>query len=643
MTYAGVEYAGGWFAGTRAFDPGVAGGRSGTYFWAYDWPYFTGKAVSSDVPGLFPVALNARPYLVDFKSELFRRKTIDRLRNQSDTSDQVGEHSLNVDDLWRRSTSDWSHGGGQTYYDRTGSDQLRFNTSKGIDPWTRWQLSLLRDTAAKRSSSNTNLRIVVAGTRLYLIDGTDLLYSTTSTTVDDFAAVTGGPGVSAMSVASDGARVYVAYGASGVFVTNTSSGSFVGGETVTGTVNLVAHVKGRLMAAAGNVLYNITTLGAALPAVEGAGKWTNSNSNMTYVSITEGSGFIYIAGYTGDKSLVYKQAIRPDGTALDIPTVATELPDGEIVYAVQGYLGYVLIGTNKGVRFATADGNGNLTYGQLILTTSAVRAFEPQDRFVWFGWENYDGTSTGLGRADLSVFVAPLTPASASDLMASGQGQVASIVTFGANYDLRAFTVAGLGVFIETTTKVTSGEITSGQITYGIADQKTAIAYNLRTKPLAGSVQASISTDESSYQIIGTMNNAGDTVFDVQVGERVGERFQLKETLTRSSTDTTTGPTLTRHTLRAYPSPLRGDVFTVPLLLHEQILVENIPKPLDPRVELEALISMVNSHRPVVYQEGEQSFSVFVDGVDWRPHHRTKDGTFFNGLAVVTLKSVAQE
>lgn len=605
----------------------------------FDAPYYTGQSVSSAVPGFLPVALGGRAYLVDLKSELFKRQTLARLRPQSDMSEQVGEQSINTEDLWRRSQSDWSHGAGQTYYDRAGSDQARFNTSKGIDPWTKWQVSLLRDTAQKKASVNTNLFLIVAGGRVYLTDGQATSYTTTVTSADDFAAVTGGPAATALGIASDGFRVYVAYGASGLYVTNTGSGAFTGGETVTGTVNVVGYVKGRLMAAAGGTLYNITTLGAALPAA----LYTHPNSSFTWVGFTEGSSFIYAGGYAGDKSLIYRTAIRPDGTALDIPVVAGELPDGEIIRSLQGYLGFMVLGTDKGVRFAAVDGNGNLTIGKLIETNSSVRCFEPQDRFVWFGWTNYDGTSTGLGRLDLSVFVDPFTPAHASDLMATGQGTVNSVVTFGTNYDIRLFSVSGIGVYVEITDLVESGTLRWGQITYGIPDKKTAMYYHLRTEPLAGTVDVTFSTDGGSFGAIGSMTTTGDSSLNIQTGQQTGERFEIQETFNRDGDDETLGPVMTRHTLRAYPSPSRGTDFIVPLILHEEMRWKGQEYSLDPQAELSALQAMIDSHQPENYQEGSETFTVFVEGIEWRPHHLTRDGTFFNGLAVVQLKAVATE
>ena len=131
-----------------------------------------------------------------------------------------------------------------------------------------------------------------------------------------------------------------------------------------------------------------------------------------------------------------------------------------------GYLGFLLIGSNKGFRLAVQDTNGNLTLGALIETGSTVRAFEGQGQYVWFTWEAYDSTSSGLGRMDLANLSDrnALVPAYASDLMATSQANVASVATFD---DKRVFTVSGDGFYAQDTDLVAEGSLDSGLINYG--------------------------------------------------------------------------------------------------------------------------------------------------------------------------------
>ena len=616
-------------------------------------PYYSGGGVSGLVPALYPVAIDGHPYLIDLKSEAFKRSSIPLLRNQADVANLPGEQSINPEDLWRRASEDWTHGAGQKHFDRKESDSSRFNASKGVDVWTKWQASLLNDTSLKKATAQTNLYMTVAGARMYIGYGStvnaSLAYTTTSTGTDDFSFVTGTPAATAITgIASDGVNVWTAYGSSGVYHTTTALGAAT--QRVTGTTSAagpIGYIKGRLMLADGPTLYNIvvnsaaTTGTQAVPTTAPNGLlYTHPNAAFTWVGFAEGLGSIYAAGFSGDKSLIYRTTIRPDGTALDVPVVAGELPDGEIIRAIQGYLGFLLVGTDRGVRFATADGNGNLTFGALIQTStgtsSPVRCFEPQDRFVWFGWSPYDVTSTGLGRLDLSVFTAPLTPAYASDLMVTGQGAVLAVVTFG---NKRCFAVSGLGFYVESSVPVTSGTLDSGLITYGIHDNKVPMYVEIRSNPLVGSYSVAIAVNDLTFTTLGTTTGAGLTSSSFNAGQQQANRFELRLTLTAGATS----PVVSRVVLRSYPAALSGEIFIVPVMLYEQIEIGDQIRTSDPLTELNFLRSVISDHRLVTYQEGRDNHSVFVDDFEFDPHHMTVDGTFWNGTCTLKMKSLASE
>lgn len=593
-----------------------------------DAPYFTGQSRSEQVPGKFDVSLNGRGYMLDLRGDddSFSRRSIPMLRNQANTGEQYGEASLNPEELWRRSQDSWDHGAGQVYLDREDSDRRRFRSSKGIDVWTRWEMSLLPDTDIARSSGNTNLALQPAGNNLYLTDGTSLLRTTDMAT---WTTVTGTPGA-ATSMTSNGFDVWTAHGTSGVY--RTTRGAATATSYATGTVSLVGYVKGRLMAASGASLYNITATGALPTAL-----FTQPNSDFAWVGFSEGPTAIYAAGFSGDKSLIYRITIKADGTGLDIPIIAGELPDGEIIRAVGSYLGFVLLGTDKGIRFCATDGDGNLTIGALIRTSQPVRCFEGQDKYVWFGWSNYDSTSTGLGRLDLSTFIAPLTPAYASDLMASGQGAVTSCVTF---LDKRIFTVSGLGAFAESKDLVSSGTIDTGLISYGMSDPKVAVFVDVRLSDRSGSNLVYFAPDGGTFTLLGT-RDAGDSDEPFQVGQIVGEAFEIRHELIRDAADTTTGPVLTRHTLRSYPKPTRGEIWTVPILLHEVVKDRSDSEVrVDVQGELDALLALQDSRALVVYQTGSQSHTVLVDDSVFIVSHATSDGRAWNGTCNVKIKAV---
>lgn len=605
-----------------------------------DAPYFTGVSVNNIVPAQWPVSLAGRGFLVDLMSDqtglrgqYFRRSSIALLRAQADQSNVPSESSVNPDDLWRRSQESWAHGAGQTHLDRKDSDPDRFHSSKGVDPWTRWQLTLQPDTHQSYPSMASPIQMVTASGTLYVLAGGIVYWTYVDPlilTPDQIFALEGQPYGSALAIASDGNTLYIASG-SGVY----SVPPFVHPRAAlynSTPCRNVAYVRNRLMTSSDgaglvNILGPITqnTLTVLGPA------------GFKFVGFAEGPSLIYVAGYAGDQSLIYRIGITTDGAVLSAPIVAESLPLGEVVQTIYGYLGMLLIGSDLGVRVATIDATGNLTLGQLIPTPNPVYCFLAQDRFVWFGWSNYDSTSTGLGRLDLSTFTADLHPAYASDLMVTGQGTVRSIAFYS---DRLLLSVDGLGVYCADVNLVPSGTLDTGAITYGLSDLKVAVFVDARTKPLVGSTSALLSTDSGPFAALGSNTVQGSTgpLKQYSANQVVGEAFELRQQLIRSS-DHTQGPTLTRHTLRSYPVPARSYEWVVPLLLEEVMTPDgynDIAR--DVGADLEFLYGLLESRQLVAWQVGDTAYQVFVEDVQHLPAKLTTDRKDYSNTAIVRLK-----
>lgn len=598
-------------------------------------PLYGGSGSSTEVVGVFDIAINGRGYFLDTAHEAFKAgfRSIELLRQQADSGDRPSERSLSPEELWRRSQDGWHKGAGQRYFDDEDADPFRFYTSKGIDPWTRGEINLLHATDEKLSSSAGNLLLMPVGSYLYTLDGT-ALKRTASITVDSptWTTITGTPGAST-SITSDGYNVWTAHGASGVYATTRGAASTSSYNALVCT--LLSFVKGRLMAANANVIYNITS-GSTPSAL-----FTHANTDFAWVDFAEGNSHIYAAGYSGDKSEIYKIGIKQDGSGLDQGSIAGQLPDGEIVRTIYGYLGkFLLIGTDQGIRLATPDAQGNLTLGALIETGMAVRCFEGQGRFVWFGWSNYDSGSTGLGRLDLSIFTDENVPAYASDLMVSTQGNVLSVVTF---QDVRVFTINAVGVYAEDTPLVSSGTLETGKISYGLPDKKTALFTDIRHEPLAGSVAVSLSTNDGTYvtigesSVIGTTGPAGGPF---PTNQARGEWFELKLTLNRSSVSTSTGPTLQRLTLEGYPSPHRSMSVMVPILLHEKVTSDRSTYQYAVLEHREFLEGLVDLGETVNYQELGSSYTAIPSDFQFQRYRKTKNREAWQGTFILNMKLV---
>src|SRR3954469_11975817 len=147
-----------------------------------DTPYFTGGTTSTAIPFSWPVAINGRNYMLDEQPiTAFSRwqiETIPLLKQQFDSNKVSAESSINPQGFWRRGQDSFHHGAGQTYRDRDdAADQYRFRASKGLDPWTRYEMNLLPDTEQKKSSAELKVLLAVAGDRLYLAAGAAVWYT----------------------------------------------------------------------------------------------------------------------------------------------------------------------------------------------------------------------------------------------------------------------------------------------------------------------------------------------------------------------------------------------------------------------------------------------------------------------------------
>jgi hypothetical protein len=599
--------------------------------------FYTGTGASQLVPDVFPVAINGRPYMLDMASNQFTRQYDARVRDSVDQSTEPGEGAINPQGLWRRSQSSWHYGAGQKYSDAADAEAFRFNTSKGLNVWEKGRLTLLPDVTQARASANTNLHMVTADSRVYITDGQTVAYTTNFTS---FTSLTSTNASALVDITSNGYNVFFSYADGNIDQTDPSTGA--ASNYITGiTAGKLDYIKGRLMVAGQGAdkhkIWNITTTPGS-SANNPSALFTHPNTNFTWHGFAAGQNHIYCAGHAGNKTLIYKTAIKADGTALEIPTVAGELPLGEIVETIDGYLGYVVIGLGDGFRVASSDSDGNLVIGPKIETGTAVEAFAGVGQYIYFAWKNYDATSTGIGRMDLSVFISPNQPAYASDLMATGQGGITDIHEY---QNKPVFAVSGLGFYTQHATNlVSSGTLTSGIYRWGVPDAKFVPKLDVRTLPLVGSITMSIASDDGEYDSFPVFNTAGakEKTFD-GLEERIFEA-EIKLTLTRDTA--TTGPTLTRWMARAYAAPLRSQIFSVPIIMHHKLNINGREYWQDVDNEMALLRDLVDTPRIVTYQENANTFSVVVENVQWQARqivtaHWEND---FEGTAIVVMRSV---
>jgi hypothetical protein len=581
--------------------------------------------------------------MIDQKSGQFKRGYEQRVRDSTDDSTSPGEGAINPGGLWRRGQDSWHYGAGQQYADTAESKDYMFYKSKGINPWVKGQLSLLNETLLSKGSTATSQHMVVQGSRVYVSLNGDVFYSTNPySTSATWVGCTGEPGGSCAAMATDGNDVYLAFPSDGVRRIDTSvdPGVISGTKFVTGTHDfyILGFAKNYMFGAYDQDLRLIKSDGT-----HGTKPITPDDTNFRWVGVATGQNAVYAAGYAGKKSLIYKITIKDTGV-LDTGVVALELPTGEVVTSISGYLGFILIGTNKGVRYCSTDAQSNLVAGQLIPTAGPVYKFSSDDRFIWFTWSRYDSTSGGLGRLDLSVFTAPNTPAYATDLMYSSTNDVTNVVVFAdpsSGVFKHVFMVSGVGVIAEDSANlVPSGEIETGTWRWGIPDRKFVAKIDTRSTPLVGSITSYLKLDDGEYEEVGEWDATNDIENSFNGSDTRAIEAGFKYVLARSSTATSTGPTFTRWMARAYAAPFRSQVFVVPVLLHQTVAVRSKEYYYDVEEEQLFFDGLIGSPRIITLQIGSITHSVILEDLTWDAADSQGNTWQFNGTLTVTFRSV---
>lgn len=598
-------------------------------------PFFTGAGVSSDVPGVLPVSIGGHAYLVDLLQ--YERQTVDVLRPAVDQFPEGGDQSLATAGVWRRTIANWRMGAGQTYLDTEQSDRTMFRESKGVDVWTRDRLSLLPDVAVRKSSANTNLKLLAAGAYLYVVDGTQMYHTTDPTGVSP-TWTSSGTGSGIASITSDGAKVYAARAASGIYSTTLGAGSASSFCATAST--LVGYANGRLLSGNGPILYEVSAAGTATTI------FTHNNSSASFVAITGAPTGIFVGLNNGDHGEFFFVGFNASTGALATPVSAGQLPLGETIFSMVQYQGFVLLGTSRGLRLAQIVQDKGLAAGPVIEAPGIVRDFASQGEFVWFTWTNPDTESSGIGRLDLSRFTEPLVPAYASDLMAgivgaTVQGNSLSVACFGGK---RYFAVSASGIYGQATTLAPSGTIESGQLRFATFEQKIAVSVDLRHEPLNGTVAASLTLEDETVINCGTSSLATSLQSPtLTANDATSEAIEITLTLTRSSGDTTKGPVLRRWSLRALPVPVRTDSILVPIIMRSVVgggPGEGQEIRYDTLNEFTFLKGLEASRQPFTYVEGDLAQTVVVDQVAVKPARWADKQRWFEGTIFVRLLTV---
>ena len=621
----------------------------------FDEPFSqaTASLPSSFSPSVIGIA--GVPYLMDTSGDYagvgkYKREAFDvvQQRNTNDQRDVL----LLPQDVWRQQAQSWHMGSGQSNLDRDNSLPYRFEESFGINPWTQWQFSLLPQTQRMGTYTGNvwlttydTYLAVVNDESIYWYDDVSASASIGSTVVDAGNAI--------IDIANTGDLVTTLhangkiYETAGIGATPSLKGTWAG-------ANFIAYEKDYLLCGKENKLYDVTGGGAGVLV------YTHPSTAFRWQSAASGNSCIYVLGGVGDKTVVHRVGIKSDGTGLSPAIVAATLPDGEIGYTIEEYLGFVLIGTNKGVRVAQENNSsGDLTLGPIIPTAEPVYCFEGQDRFVWFGnsaiTSTYSvigsgddeadlfpvGTVCGLSRMDLSVTTTTqLTPAYATDvcvLDVTGK-TVQAVLTFQGK---RVFSINGEGVFAENDNLMEGGWLRQGTMSFSVEDTKTALYMQSKWLPLTGEIEVDLAYDSSGYVRISEYKiqnsiRSGNTSLNGTQFSRLNARFVLE----REGVAPTQGPTFTRWEVRAIPAKGRASRWTLPIINHEELEIDGVKYVRDPLVTLDTLIGLVESGSLFTLQESGRAYQVHAKDFQWLPEKLTVNGKAWQGTFTLIVEEV---
>ena len=329
-------------------------------------------------------------------------------------------------------------------------------------------------------------------------------------------------------------------------------------------------VKDRIVLCVNNKVYELSTSATSLPSPI----YTNPNTNYHYTSVAASGPAIYTAGHSGIYSTIQKYTLSTAGVmpTLTSAVVAAELPAGEIVEKLYYYLGYMMIGTNKGVRVAAiSDQDGSLNYGPLIVETSQpCYDFAARDHYVWCA-TGIGALNGGLIRIDLSNELETLRFAWANDLeITQTTEHYTTAVAFVGATNRLAFTTAynttNGAIYTESDNLVPSGYITTGNIRYGTLEPKNFKRLLGRGDFTYGSMTLeTVDKDGIEYDHI----SYDSSIRPVEVGtsspSTAQEYVAYKFILYRDATDTTKGPTFKGYQAKATIATPRQRVMRFPV------------------------------------------------------------------------------
>jgi hypothetical protein len=422
--------------------------------------------------------------------------------------------------------------------------------------------------------------------------------------------------------------------------------------TVATTNAVMEYTKERIIMCVNDSVYEFPTSQSSMPTPV----YTHRDYDHIFTSVTSSGAAIYISGYSGIQSNIYKFTLTTAGAmpTLTSAITAAELPVGEIVFKVAYYLGNMAIGTNQGMRMADASQlDGSITYGALIFESDQpVYDFGFRDRYIWAA-SGVDG-QVGVTRVDMGQPLGNLQFPYAWDLYdpADTLTHHTTACAFLGDTNRLAFCNAGNGtngdIYIESvSTLLAEGNIRTGYVRYNTLELKIFKLMQARIDTTNGGLLIDSIDYADNFFRIGTFAQES-TVPEININypQASQEYLGFQFTLTRSSTDVTKGPLFTGYQIKALPAIPRQRLIQYPLSCfdhesdHFGVEVGYEGSAYQRMSQLESIENVGDTIRVEDFRTGE-SYIGLIEELDFRnatPSDKRFSG--YGGTLLVTIRTV---
>ena len=513
------------------------------------------------------------------------RQSMPVQKQQQDNSKEPGEQTL--DGYWIRSQSSWHRGAGINFYEPGSEEetQYRFAESSGLDVWSVGRVSALHKMTNVQAATGPCF-VADAGTDgttryvVYLSDTAVLGWAGSSYALNTPAAEHNG------RYYFFGYKNY--YKVGWVSPASATVGVWAGDRNAVIAKNATVepklwYVKDRLIVSHGANLFEVPPL-AAVPvdlSDPTVAAHKPQDQQTVWLDVVDGPSAIYAAHRGGIVRFALEDAASGSTPKLSQAYRVLELPAGETLKSMFGYLGrFLILSTSIGIRVCAISGNGDLTMGQVIVEASqgdfgamcaagdlvyvagaSVPRHGTSGGANILGW----GTATGLLGINLGQMVNgdTLRFGWAMDERSDITATATSALVVGAT---KYLAISGSGIWKSHADYVPGGYLALGKIRFGTLAKKLYRSFDLNGAVEGGSLRIDI------------LDERGSSYFNVTMDGTTGifENVSLPLDATRTHVQPVSSFTWTSGIpamldllqLRALPAPERVRQIRYPLKCH---------------------------------------------------------------------------